>query len=141
MASNFGLVESAHPESGVLDLTRVDDRIDSNNNHETENRKLLHIACENQSTTQNLVIDPQVANTNYINQNSVHVENDFSVEWGPNVSAPQITGVFGCTPNNFYSSSVSTDAITSASFLPGSRDSSCQRAPCHLWITKPNSFA
>ncbi|KAL2547653.1 uncharacterized protein Fot_09183 [Forsythia ovata] len=90
--------------------------IDDNEKMEDMASNLGQTACENQSTTQNLVIDPQVANTNYINRNSVHVENDFTVGWGPNVSAPQITSVFGSTPNNFYSSSVSTDAITSAPY-------------------------
>ncbi|XP_022892966.1 uncharacterized protein LOC111407597 isoform X2 [Olea europaea var. sylvestris] len=116
LASIFGQDGSARPESDVLDLTVINDRIDSNDNQETEDRKVSLNACANLSKTQNLMVEPQAANTNYINHDSVPVENEFSVGWGSNVSEPQIASVFGFTPNNFYSSPNTADAIIPAPY-------------------------
>ncbi|KAL0393600.1 UNVERIFIED_CONTAM: E4 SUMO-protein ligase PIAL2 [Sesamum latifolium] len=62
---------------GLLDLTQTDDAMDNTTTCETEDRKLSQTACQSQSVTQTMAVNPLIANSNYVNPSSIDVEHDF----------------------------------------------------------------
>ncbi|KAL2236243.1 UNVERIFIED_CONTAM: E4 SUMO-protein ligase PIAL2 [Sesamum indicum] len=103
----------------VLDLTQTDDAMDNTITCETEDRKLSQTACQSQSVTQTMAVNPIIANTNYVNTSSTDVEYDF---W-----SGVYLSTFGLASSNFPSSELlAAVSVSTSNFIaspPGLTDS------------------
>ncbi|XP_020550647.1 E4 SUMO-protein ligase PIAL2-like [Sesamum indicum] len=103
----------------VLDLTQTDDAMDNTITCETEDRKLSQTACQSQSVTQTMAVNPLIANTNYVNTSSTDVEYDF---W-----SGVYLSTFGLASSNFPSNElVAAVSVSTSNFIaspPGLTDS------------------
>ncbi|KAL0312537.1 UNVERIFIED_CONTAM: hypothetical protein Sradi_5653000 [Sesamum radiatum] len=118
-ASITGNKDSPEPV-GLLDLTQTDDAMDNTTTCETEDRKLSQTACQSQSVTQTMAVNPLIANTNYVNPSSIDVEHDF---W-----SGVYLSTFGLASSNFPSNElVAAFSVSTSNFIalpPGLTDSS-----------------